>query len=95
MVHAYKTGLNKRAKRINQYDLKGNLIKTWDSQREASNILKIQKSHICNCCKGKRKTAGRLHMEIHRHSIGCLFCMERRWLPLARNKTKGIFQGRL
>ena len=57
-IHAYKIGLHKRSnKRVNQYDLKGNFIRTWDSILIAKNELNIG-NHISECCKGKRKTAG-------------------------------------
>lgn len=43
-------------KKINQYDLKGNLIKTWDSIADIRRKIKID--NIVPCCKGKRPTAG-------------------------------------
>lgn len=64
LVHAYKTGLNKRVKQVNQCDLQGNFIRTWESQREAERQLNINQRSISYCCLGKRKTAGRLYMEI-------------------------------
>lgn len=45
-------------KKISQYDLKGNFIKTWNSIREIERILKIPHQNIIRCCKGKVKTAG-------------------------------------
>ena len=56
VIHAYKTKLNKRAKQILQYKSQGNFIKSWASMREAETQLKVY--HICDCCKGKRLTAG-------------------------------------
>ena len=59
--HAYDTGLqnnDNRKMRINQYDLQGNFIKEWDCISSIEKALKINNSHICSCCKGKRKTAG-------------------------------------
>lgn len=44
------------AKKINQYDLDGNFIKQWDSIHEAQITLKINKSGIIACCKGRSKT---------------------------------------
>ena len=44
-----------RYKKINQYDLSGNLIKTWDSIKEATETLK--NTHIRDVLKGRRKTA--------------------------------------
>lgn len=57
-IHAYKIGLRKKHnKKVNQYDLQGNFIKTWDSSLIAENKLNIG-HHIGECCKGKRKTTG-------------------------------------
>ena len=72
--HAFKTGLmdnainqmkNRkiRAKKINQYDLKGNYIKSYLGSVEAQNELrklgiKINARNIRNVCQGKRNKAG-------------------------------------
>lgn len=40
-------------KKINQFDLKGNFIKTWDSIKEASDFYKVHSSCIIGCCKRK------------------------------------------
>lgn len=45
-------------KKISQYDLRGNYIKTWDSIHEIERVLKIPHQNIIRCCKGKVKTAG-------------------------------------
>lgn len=45
------------AKKINQYDLEGNFVKTWDSISDVKRSLRIY--NIDSCCKGKRKTAGK------------------------------------
>ena len=63
---AYELGLLKRkygkenpcAKKVCQYDKKGNFIKKWDSIIEASQKLGINHSHISECCGGKYKTTG-------------------------------------
>ena len=47
-----------RAVKIDQYDLKNNFIKTWNSIIDASKQLNIQPTCICNNCKGRRKSAG-------------------------------------
>ena len=36
-------------KKINQYDLKGNLIKKWNSLKEAGETLNICKNNISSC----------------------------------------------
>lgn len=43
-----------KEKPINQYDLKGNFIKTWDSINEASKLLNIPQSCISRCVRGLR-----------------------------------------
>ena len=56
-VHRYgKNAPN--TKRVYQYDKQGNLIKIWDYYKQASEELGINCGNICNCCKGKRKSAG-------------------------------------
>lgn len=49
---------SKLSKKINQYDLDDNFIKTWISMSEAQRQLKIFKQAIYQCCIGKKKTAG-------------------------------------
>ena len=44
--------------KINQYDLEGKYIKTWESINEAWRVLNIPAGNICNCCKGKLNKAG-------------------------------------
>lgn len=44
--------------KVCQYDLDGNLIAIYDSQREASEKTKICRSSITKCVNNKRKTAG-------------------------------------
>ena len=44
------------SKRVNQYDLNGNLIATYNSTLEARRKLKI--NNISACCLGKLKTSG-------------------------------------
>jgi hypothetical protein len=43
---------------INQYDLKGNFIKTWNNIKEASDALSISNGLISNCINNKYKSAG-------------------------------------
>lgn len=42
------------SKTIYQFDLKGNLIKTWDSIKDITNYYKINKDRIAMCIKDKR-----------------------------------------
>lgn len=60
--HAFKLHLqtnsgnnNPRARKINQYDLNGKLIKTWNSIYEITKELGINRSSIWRCCIGKYK----------------------------------------
>lgn len=50
--------LNTNLKPIIQYSLDGIFIKEWESIKSASTELKINKSHISNCCSGRRKSSG-------------------------------------
>lgn len=45
--------------KVDQFDLNGNYIKTWNSIQEASSFYNLScSSGIIKCCKGKQKTAG-------------------------------------
>lgn len=52
IIHAYKIGLNKNNRIVNQYDLNGNFIKTWNNIKEAQVFYKT--THIGECCRGTR-----------------------------------------
>jgi group I intron endonuclease len=43
-------------KRINQYSLDGEFIKTWDSYRDIRKIYDINQTVFIRCCEGKAKT---------------------------------------
>ena len=47
-----------RAVKINQYDITGEYIRTWDSLVEASKNLDISACCISNACGNRRKSAG-------------------------------------
>lgn len=47
----------KLAKKVRQYDLKGNFIKEYESTIEVERQLGYFQSSISNCCNNKRKTA--------------------------------------
>ena len=56
-----ETGLNSSKDKyikIKQYDLKGNYIKTWDSQKEISENLGICQTNISHVINGRHKIAG-------------------------------------
>lgn len=59
-IHAYKNKLEKPAKqsRVEQYNIDGNYIQTFEYVRDASKQLGIDESSIIKCCRNKRKTAG-------------------------------------
>jgi hypothetical protein len=57
-IHKVKSGLSNSIKKIVQYDLQMNQIKTFSSQVDASNELKISHTSISKCCLNKQKTAG-------------------------------------
>lgn len=45
-----------KAKKINQYDLQGNFIKTWDCIRDVEKKLKIDHRQISDCLNERQKT---------------------------------------
>ena len=62
---AYRLGLNNPilgekhhlSVSVNQYDLKGNLIKTWNCMRDIQRELGFEHTNISRCCRNKQKTA--------------------------------------
>ena len=50
-------GRKEHSKKVNQYDLDGNFIRTFNSTIEASRAVKGYKSNISKCCKGEYKTS--------------------------------------
>lgn len=50
---------------VDQYDLKGNFIKTWESARQCWKTTGISETGIRKCIKGKQKTAGGYIFKIH------------------------------
>ena len=59
-LHAYKNKLEipRKQSRVEQYDIDGNYIQTFEYVRDAGEQLKIDESSIIKCCRNKRKTAG-------------------------------------
>ena len=54
---AWRDGLcDKQKKKINQYDLNGNFIRSYESAREAERLGGFRNQNIAFCCKGKQKT---------------------------------------
>ena len=45
-------------RRVEQYDLSGDFIKSWESATLAGKTLGINNGNITACCKGKLKTSG-------------------------------------
>ena len=41
------------SKKINQHDLNGNFIKTWESSKEIERQTGINRSNICSCCNNR------------------------------------------
>lgn len=56
--HARLNNLYTKAIRVQQYDLNGNLINTFDSLAFASEYINRSSSGISECLNGKRKTCG-------------------------------------
>lgn len=49
---------NGKSKKVIQMNLNGDIIQEWISMRQAAEYYGINRSHICYCCKGDRKTIG-------------------------------------
>lgn len=47
----------KRRKRVLQFDLAGNYLKTWDTAADVERELGVYASSICRCCNGKMRIA--------------------------------------
>lgn len=45
-----------KSKKVLQLTTNGELVKEWSSAVEAEKTGKFSNSHICSCCKGRRKT---------------------------------------
>lgn len=55
--HYWPPACKKYFQKIGQYDLAGNLIRIFDSQKDVrANTTKA--THFIECCLGKRKSAG-------------------------------------
>ena len=54
----YQGSNNPRALKVDQYNLDGTYIRTWDYIKQVKDELDICKVSISKCCKGSRKTAG-------------------------------------
>lgn len=59
-IHKYRIlwYISTLRKPINQYDLQGNFIKTWNSWLEITKTIWINNTWISYCCKWKLKTSG-------------------------------------
>jgi len=55
-INAIKNG-KKVCKPVSQFTLTGEFVGSYESATQANRALGINKSHITECCKGKRKTA--------------------------------------
>lgn len=52
-----KGAKNPRARKINQYDLDGNFIRSYWGCKEATELFGFDNSSIGKCCKGEQKTS--------------------------------------
>ena len=59
-VHALEDGI---AKGVKAYDEYGNMVGEWPSLKDAERATGAYQTHIGRCCRGERKTAGRLYWE--------------------------------
>lgn len=54
--HRNDTMIEQRSRKVER--LMGNVIVTYNSIRSAAEMTGVSAAHICQCCKGERKTAG-------------------------------------
>lgn len=54
----YGKGALARNRKIIQYDMGGNALKIWDSMKEASVSLGVNREGISECCRMVKKTCG-------------------------------------
>ena len=59
----------KLKKAIDQYDLKGNFIATYESIRDAAKKLNLDSGNITSCCKHKQKSCGNFLWCYHNEEI--------------------------
>lgn len=52
----HKTEKHPFTKPINQYDLEGNLVKTWESATLLTKTTEFKRDGVTDCCKGKRES---------------------------------------
>lgn len=58
-IHAFNNKLNRHVRKVKQYDLDGNYIKTWERILDIEKELGYAHQHICRCCQHKlKKTHG-------------------------------------
>lgn len=89
------TGITRR-KKVLQYDLEGNYLKTFDSILEASRQTKINDSNISSCCKGNRNYAGGFQWRYQDNNSLPLrnFILEQQ-LKVEKKKLKALKQKRI
>ena len=68
-IYHKSLGDNPRAYNIVQMTTDNEIIRVWSSQKEASDILKINKSCINACIKGNQKTAGGFKWKKQTHEL--------------------------
>lgn len=61
-THSYNNNYGSKnktiSKKVNQYDLNGNYIKTWDSLYKVQKEIGIHVTNISRCCRNIYKTSG-------------------------------------
>lgn len=66
---------------VDQFDLNGNYIMTYNNASQAEKALKLER-HVSDCCAGKRKLCGPYQWKYHEDNPHCE--------PLARRKSARI-----
>lgn len=58
LINHHKGADNPRAKKVSQHLKSGELVKIWDYANQAVTELKLNRTAITDCIKGRQKTAG-------------------------------------
>ena len=61
----YGTRNDRISKKINQFSLDGNFIRSWSSMTQIKRELRIDQASISKCCTGKLKSAGKFVWKYH------------------------------
>lgn len=88
-IHAYETGLRtaNRTRQVNQYNLQGKFLMTFESLNEAARQTGTSQPKITEVCRGRRKSAGEYQWRYYEDNTDDIPAVEQR-----RNIKKRVGQ---